>query len=163
MTDTNKVPDSILSAVLTPSTSTVPPASETVRGFDFSQQKWSHSDLLKSYLTTGYQATNLGKAIEIINEMISWRLSDDPADPSSDDTEEERGETKCNIFLGYTSNLISSGLREIIKFVVMTNQVHVMTSSAGGVEEDFIKCLGVFNVNVGAKRHIICLAKLFSY
>lgn len=48
---------------------------------------------------------------------------------------------RCKIFLGYTSNLISSGLREIIRFLVQHKLVHCIVSSAGGIEEDFIKCL----------------------
>ncbi|KAJ2252422.1 Deoxyhypusine synthase, partial [Coemansia sp. RSA 454] len=48
---------------------------------------------------------------------------------------------KCKIFLGYTSNLVSSGIRETIKYLVKNSMVDVLVSSAGGVEEDFIKCL----------------------
>lgn len=47
----------------------------------------------------------------------------------------------CTIFLGYTSNLISSGLRESIRYVVEHNMVDCIVASAGGVEEDLIKCL----------------------
>lgn len=53
-----------------------------------------------------------------------------------------REQTKCNIFLGYTSNLISSGLREVILHLVKHKHVSVLVTTAGGVEEDFIKCLG---------------------
>lgn len=55
---------------------------------------------------------------------------------------EVRAQTRCNIFLGYTSNLISSGLREIILYLVKHNLVAAITTTAGGIEEDFIKCLG---------------------
>jgi deoxyhypusine synthase len=50
--------------------------------------------------------------------------------------------TDCTIFLSYTSNMISSGLRETIRFIVQHNLIDVLVSTAGGVEEDFIKCLG---------------------
>lgn len=53
-----------------------------------------------------------------------------------------RQETRCNIFLGFTSNLVSSGLREIIRFLVQHNCVKAIVTTAGGVEEDLIKCLG---------------------
>ena len=53
-----------------------------------------------------------------------------------------RANTRCNIFLGYTSNLISSGLREIICYLVKHRHVSVLVTTAGGIEEDFIKCLG---------------------
>ena len=49
--------------------------------------------------------------------------------------------TSCTIFLAYTSNMISSGLRETIRFVVQHNLVDVLVSTAGGIEEDLIKCL----------------------
>lgn len=51
-------------------------------------------------------------------------------------------DAKCTIFLAYTSNLMSSGLRETFLFLVKNKLVDVIVSSAGGVEEDFIKCLG---------------------
>lgn len=46
------------------------------------------------------------------------------------------------LFLGYTSNLISSGLREIIRFLAQHKYIDCLVTTAGGVEEDFIKCLG---------------------
>lgn len=48
---------------------------------------------------------------------------------------------KSTIFLGYTSNLISSGLRETLRWLVQHNHVSAIVTTAGGVEEDFIKCL----------------------
>lgn len=47
----------------------------------------------------------------------------------------------CTIFLGFTSNLISSGVRESIRFLVQHRMVDVVVTTAGGVEEDLIKCL----------------------
>uniref|UniRef100_A0A2D4J1Z9 Deoxyhypusine synthase n=1 Tax=Micrurus lemniscatus lemniscatus TaxID=129467 RepID=A0A2D4J1Z9_MICLE len=49
--------------------------------------------------------------------------------------------TSCTIFLGFTSNLISSGVRESIRYLVQHNMVDVLVTTAGGVEEDLIKCL----------------------
>ena len=46
------------------------------------------------------------------------------------------------IFLGYTSNLISSGLRDTFRFLVKHKHVSAIVTTAGGVEEDFIKCMG---------------------
>ena len=37
--------------------------------------------------------------------------------------------------------MISSGIRETIKFLVKNKLVDAIVTSAGGVEEDFIKCL----------------------
>jgi deoxyhypusine synthase len=44
--------------------------------------------------------------------------------------------------LGYTSNLISAGVREQIRWLVQHKMVDVLVTTAGGIEEDFIKCMG---------------------
>jgi deoxyhypusine synthase len=54
---------------------------------------------------------------------------------------EYRAATKCKIFLGFTSNLISSGLRDVFRFLVKHQLVDVVVTTAGGIEEDIIKCL----------------------
>lgn len=51
------------------------------------------------------------------------------------------GGDKYTIFLGYTSNLISSGLRDTFRYLVQHKHVSAIVTTAGGVEEDFIKCL----------------------
>lgn len=62
------------------------------------------------------------------------------------ETEQRKRRTDPNepltLFIGYTSNLISSGLREILKFLAEHRLVDCFVTTAGGVEEDFIKCLG---------------------
>jgi deoxyhypusine synthase len=50
-------------------------------------------------------------------------------------------DAKCTIFLAYTSNLISSGLRESFLYLVKNKMVDCVITTAGGIEEDFIKCL----------------------
>ncbi|WWD21650.1 deoxyhypusine synthase [Kwoniella shandongensis] len=84
-------------------------------------------DLLKSYETIGFQATGLAKAIHVVEEMRKRRS--DPDQP-------------LTLFLGYTSNLISSGLREILRFLAQYKLIDCLVTTAGGIEEDFIKCLG---------------------
>lgn len=37
---------------------------------------------------------------------------------------------------------MSSGLREIIRFLVQHKHISAIVTTAGGIEEDFIKCLG---------------------
>ena len=49
--------------------------------------------------------------------------------------------SNCTIFLGFTSNIVSSGLRETLRFLVEHRMVDCIVTTAGGVEEDFIKCL----------------------
>lgn len=69
-----------------------------------------------------------------------------PAGPASTLTPQRKQRSNpdqpLTLFLGYTSNLISSGLREIIKFLAQHKLVDCLVTTAGGVEEDFIKCLG---------------------
>ena len=76
--------------------------------------------MFESFINTGFQATELGRAIERVNEMIKWRLSDEPVKADEDDdlkTEEQRKKVKCTIFLGYTSNMASCGMREYIRYL----------------------------------------------
>ncbi|KAI8048662.1 DHS-like NAD/FAD-binding domain-containing protein [Syncephalis plumigaleata] len=121
----------------------VPFETRPVRGYDFNQGIQLEG-LLDSYLTTGFQAMALGKAIEEINKMINWRMSDEPiadTDPDEYLDPEVRRNTKCTIFLGYTSNLVSSGLRETIRYLAQHRMIDCIVTTAGGVEEDIIKCL----------------------
>ena len=102
-------------------------------------------DIMSSMLTTGFQATNIGLAIEQIKKMRNWRLSDKPYQEGIDDPELKsdsvRSKIRARIFLAYTSNQISSGQREIIRFLVQHKMVDVIVSTGGGVEEDLIKCM----------------------
>jgi Deoxyhypusine synthase len=73
--------------------------------------------------------------------QITWRLSDEPPTPGEEasTTDAERSTTRCKIFLGYTSNLISAGVREHIRYLVEHRMVDVLVTTAGGIEEDFVK------------------------
>ncbi|KAF7977669.1 hypothetical protein HWV62_3112 [Athelia sp. TMB] len=138
------VPPSGASAAVLQRSDPIPQDAVSVQGPNF-DHPMSLQDFLKSYERIGFQANSLGKAIEIVNHMRKWRLSDEPlAEDESDEYSkaEVRFKTRCNIFLGYTSNLISSGLREVILHLVKHNHVAAIVTTAGGIEEDFIKCLG---------------------
>ena len=112
-----------------------------VKGYDFNQGI-SLEAVLGTYMTTGLQATNLALAIEEVNKMLSWRLSDEEVKEGEDITDPaERAKVKCTIFLAYTSNVVSCGLREIVRYLAQHRLVDVIVTTAGGVEEDFIKCL----------------------
>jgi deoxyhypusine synthase len=116
-------------AVLKPSEA-VPADAIPVRGIDFNDftnKPITANHLIASMATTGFQAAAVAKAATIINSMRAWR------DPESGQ--------KATIFLGYTSNLISSGLRETIRWLVQHRHVDAIVTSAGGIEEDLIKCL----------------------
>jgi len=93
-----------------------------IKGYDFNRP-FNFNEFLKSYKTTGFQATNMSTAIEIIKKMH---------------------EEKVTIFLAYNSNMVSCGLREIIAWLVKNKLVHVLATTAGGVEEDVIKTLKPF-------------------
>lgn len=104
---------------------------DIVRGYDFNND-FNFDDFIKSFKTTGFTATALGRAIDTVKRMREWRR-----------VSEEDGETveRCKIFLGYTSNQVSSGNRELIRYLCQHKMVDVVVSTAGGVEEDLIKCL----------------------
>ncbi|XP_042462112.1 deoxyhypusine synthase-like isoform X2 [Zingiber officinale] len=135
--------ESVRSVVFKPSISLEEKRFTKVAGYDFNQGL-DLLGLLDSLSGTGFQASNLGDAIEIVNQMIDWRLSHQS--PTEDCGEEVRNpayreSVGCKIFLGFTSNLVSSGIREIIRFLVQHSMVEVLVTTAGGIEEDLIKCL----------------------
>ncbi|XP_031261506.1 deoxyhypusine synthase-like isoform X1 [Pistacia vera] len=114
-----------------------------IMGYDFNQGV-DYSQLLKSMVSTGFQASNLGDAFDIVNQMLDWRLSDESITEECSEKEKDpayRESVTCKIFLGFTSNLISSGVRETICYLAQHHMVDVMVTTAGGIEEDFIKCL----------------------
>ncbi len=92
-----------------------------IEGNDF--RDLSIDSLISGYKTTGFQASNLYKAIELIKKMRK---------------------EKVKIFLGYTSNMVSSGIREAIKYLAENKMVDVIVTTAGGIEEDIIKTMKPF-------------------
>lgn len=44
-----------------------------IEGYDFNQGV-NYSQLLRSMVSTGFQASNLGDAIEVVNQMVSFYL-----------------------------------------------------------------------------------------
>jgi deoxyhypusine synthase len=138
------IPAVSAAAVLVESTS-LPSDTPQCRGHDFATQPRELDAILQSMLTTGFQATNLSLAIDQINQMRAWRLSDVPYNELTDDpslaSPEVRQRIRARIFLAFTSNQISSGQREIIRYLVQRKMVDVLITTAGGIEEDLIKCL----------------------
>lgn len=88
-----------------------------VKGFEFND-KTDFKKFVSSFAQNGFQATNLGKAIEITKKMRK---------------------DKVEIFLGCTSNQVSSGNREIIRYLVEHKFVKALVVTAGAIEEDIIK------------------------
>ncbi|MDD9953545.1 MAG: deoxyhypusine synthase [Candidatus Woesearchaeota archaeon] len=93
-----------------------------VKGYDF-EQEFDFAKFISSFSSMGIQATNLSKGIDITKAMFA---------------------DNATIFLSCTSNMISSGNRELIKYLVKHKKIHAIVTSAGGVEEDIIKCLKPF-------------------
>lgn len=99
-----------------------------VSGYDFNNFKYNEKEirnLLESFSRIGMQASNLGKAIEIAREMRR---------------------SKADIFLAYNSNMVSSGVRDVIRYLVQHKFVKALITTTGGVEEDILKTFGPFYV-----------------
>ncbi|KAK8862136.1 Deoxyhypusine synthase [Apiospora arundinis] len=141
--DDHKPPSGATAAVLVPSEA-LPENAQKVQEIDFnallaSGRPITVDDLMTSMPFMGFQASAMGEAVRIINGMRDWR-GEQPA--ASEDGAAPAAPAKTTIFLGYTSNMISSGLRGIFRWLVEHKHVSAIVTTAGGVEEDFIKCLG---------------------
>ncbi|MHC3438745.1 deoxyhypusine synthase [Natrialbaceae archaeon A-gly3] len=97
---------------------------DDVRGYDFRGQ-FDFEDLLDSYATTGFQATQLAEAIDIAERMQ---------------------EEDATIYLTLTSNIISSGLREAVAHLVREGYVDIIITTSGSLTEDVIKTAKPFKM-----------------
>ncbi|KAI0994265.1 Deoxyhypusine synthase [Podosphaera aphanis] len=122
--------------------SEMPPGSQKVEELDFNKFSGASpitvDDLISGMTNMGFQASSIGEAVRIINDMRAWR---EPSDST----------LRTTIFLGYTSNLISSGLRGTLRYLAQHSHISAIVTTAGGIEEDLIKCLaptyiGSFNL-----------------
>jgi deoxyhypusine synthase len=95
-----------------------------IKGYDF-KGKFEFEKFVKSFSSTGIQAANLGAAVGIVDIMIR---------------------EKVPIYLSFTSNMISSGVRETITYLAKNKKVAILCTSAGGAEEDAIKAHMPFRV-----------------
>ena len=95
-----------------------------IKGYDFDDGV-DYKEIVKSFSSTGFQASLLAKAIDITNKMI---------------------DDKAFVYLGYTSSMVSSGLRDVFRYLVKNKKVNLVVTTAGGVEEDIIKCMGDFSL-----------------
>ena len=76
--------------------------------------------------------------------MIKWRLSDDPIDPDEEEQYldmEERKKYRCTIYLAYTSNASSCGMRDYIRYLCEHKMVDAICTTTGGIEEDIMKTM----------------------
>jgi deoxyhypusine synthase len=93
------------------------PGGEAVRGYDF-RGEFDLGEMLEAYATTGFQATHLAEAVDIAKQMR---------------------EDDAKIYLTLTSNIISSGLREVVAYLVREGFVDVIITTSGSLTEDVIK------------------------
>jgi deoxyhypusine synthase len=123
-----EVPRLATAAVLEVKCEPMPAGSQAIKGYDFNEGV-DYERLLDTYKHIGFQAANYGLAVEEINRMISWRLSDEPVETETDESmtdPEVRKNTKCTIWLSYTSNMISCGVREVIRYLVEHKMVRAL-------------------------------------
>ena len=100
------------------------PEGLSIRGYDFDQGV-DLGKVVDSFASTGASASHFSRAIEIVNTMRA------------------KG---AFVYLGFTSNMVTSGLRDIFRYLVKHKMVDVIVTTAGGIEEDLIKCLGDFKL-----------------
>lgn len=139
MNNTQEIPTVALNAVLKKSSS-LPKNKEVVKGYDFNDGVDYHA-ILQSYKSSGFQATNFGLAVEEIKKMIECRQHPLTTEDILETDPFIKRKHHCTIFLGYTSNMASAGVRDTIRFLVQHKMIDCVVTSAGGVEEDLIKCL----------------------
>nr|GEZ15198.1 hypothetical protein [Tanacetum cinerariifolium] len=120
-------------------------------------ERTKNKERIMDYWTPSKVIARLGKEINDESSYLNWaykldwRLSHEQI--RQDCSEEEknpmyRESVKCKIFLGFTSNLISFGVRDIIRYLVQHHMVEVIVTTAGGIEEDLIICLAdTYEVN----------------
>jgi deoxyhypusine synthase len=102
---------------------------EKISGIDY--DKTDIRGFVNSMKNVGFQATNVGRAVGVIEKMR---------------------QEKSTIFLSFTSNMVSSGLRETFAYMVKNRMVDAIITSVGSIEEDLMKTempflLGDFNAD----------------
>ncbi|WP_232686070.1 deoxyhypusine synthase [Halobacterium zhouii] len=95
-----------------------------VRGYDF-RGDFDFFEMLDSYATTGFQATHLAEAVDITKQMR---------------------EDDAKIYLTLTSNIVSSGLREVVAYLLREDLVDVVITTSGSITEDVIKTAKPFKM-----------------
>src|SRR3989338_3876288 len=99
-----------------------------IEGYDFSQN-FDFNDFISSYKNMGFQGSNFGIALDLFKKML-----------------EERKKGKLSIWMSFTGNMISSGNREIITYLVKNKLVDGIVTTGAAVEEDIIKCIKPFHL-----------------
>lgn len=95
-----------------------------VSGFDLSPDM-RVSDLLVQMRGAGLQAAQLGKAAQLIDEIYA---------------------SDAKVILTFTTNMVSSGLREVFAELCRRKKVAAIITAIGSVEEDVMKSQGPFRM-----------------
>jgi len=95
---------------------------QAVKGFALSPNATAEQ-IISGYANIGFQASHLANAAEVVKRMQK---------------------EKATVFLTFTSNMISSGLREIIAQLCEKKLVDCIVTSTGSIEEDIMKCSAPF-------------------
>ena len=80
----------------------------------------SVEDLVSRLASVGFQSVEMGRATETIIKMK---------------------ESGAKIFLTFTSNMVTSGLRGFFAQLVSLKMADVVVTTVGGIEEDIMKAL----------------------
>ncbi len=99
-----------------------------IQGYSF-DKPFNFFDFLNQYIHMGFQGSHVGIAISLWKDMLALRTHQ-----------------KTAIFLSFTGNMISSGNREIITYLVKHKIVAGIVTTAAAVEEDIIKCIKPFHL-----------------
>jgi len=78
-------------------------------------------DLVTAYRNLGFQSIELGKAADLIVKMKK---------------------NSAKIFLTFTSNMVTSGLRGFFAQLIRLGMANVIVTTVGGIEEDIMKATG---------------------
>lgn len=93
-----------------------------VKGYQI-DEKMPVSKLMENLETIGFQATHLAQSVPVLKKMRN---------------------NNSTIFMSFTSNMVSSGLRELFAQVVKEKLVDVIVTSVGSIEEDIMKTINPF-------------------
>jgi deoxyhypusine synthase len=101
-----------------------------IRGFKYKENK-TVKELVNDFSSMGFQASHIKQAVDIIKKMKK---------------------DKATVILTFTSNMVSSGLRELFAELCRLKFVDAIVTGIGSVEEDLMKTkkpfiLGSFNLD----------------
>ena len=129
-----------------------------VQGFDFNKLLAKDTSVLDAFLASyggmGFQGTQLHEATVALRKLLLRRHQVNNPKNNNNETgdDEESSDKPFVFFFGFTSNQVSCGNRELIRFVVEHRLVDAIVTTAGGVEEDLLKCLQETHFVMPAKK-----------